>query len=77
MFLMAASWIWELKRWMQDKRKNAADAYSSRVNALISAAQDTDESFESFRTILEIAMNVVRDRRAMLMRGVRSAGVAS
>jgi hypothetical protein len=31
--LMAGSWIWELKRWMQRQQKNKADQYSNRVVA--------------------------------------------
>ncbi len=94
--LMVASWIWELKRWMQRQQKNAADLYSNRAVALMASAQeasslaslediwrdllsvlaeavqdlDTDklseESFNSFRSILQIAMDVTRDRRAIL-----------
>jgi hypothetical protein len=84
--LMVGSWLWELKRWMQRQQKNAADIYSNRAMALITAAQevqsapeldavsrnllgilgeavhdlDTDkmseESFNSFRAILQIGM---------------------
>jgi uncharacterized protein len=94
--LMAASWMWELKRWMQRQQKNTADHYSNRVVALISSAQDTnslatlddiwrdllailteavhdldsdalsEESFNSFRSILQIAMDATRDRRTIL-----------
>jgi TRAP transporter TAXI family solute receptor len=94
--LMAASWIWELKRWMQHRQKDAADQYSTRVVSLMGLAQqaasmaslegvwhdllailaeavhdlDTDklseESFHSFRSILQIAMDVTRDRRAFI-----------
>jgi uncharacterized protein len=94
--IMLGSWVWELKRWMQQQQKNTADKYSNRVVALIRTAQeanslpeldaiwrdslnvlaeavhdlDTDklseESFNSFRTILQIGMEVTRDRRAIL-----------
>lgn len=94
--LMAASWIWELKRWIQGQQKNAADQYSNRVVALMSSAQEvssltalesiwrellaileeavhdldadklSEASFNSFRSILQIAMDVTRDRRAIL-----------
>jgi uncharacterized protein len=94
--LMAASWMWELKRWMQRQQKNTADHYSNRVVALMSSTQDTnslatlddiwrdllailteavhdldsdalsEESFNSFRSILQIAMDATRDRRAIL-----------
>ncbi|HZD49076.1 MAG TPA: TAXI family TRAP transporter solute-binding subunit [Silvibacterium sp.] len=95
MGLMIGSWIWQLKHWMQKKQKNAADYYSNRVVALISAAQKADsateleniwnellnilaeavrdldkdklseESFHSFRAILQIGMEVTRDRRVV------------
>ena len=94
--LMAASWIWELKRWMENKQKRAADQYSDKVVGLISEAQQvgsvaeldniwrtlvailaeavrdldadklSEESFHSFRSILQIGMDVVRDRRVIL-----------
>ncbi len=94
--LMVGSWLWELKRWMQRQQKNAADIYSNRAMALITAAQevqsapeldaisrnllgilgeavhdlDTDkmseESFNSFRAILQIGIEVTRDRRVAL-----------
>jgi TRAP transporter TAXI family solute receptor len=95
--LMAGSWIWELKRWMQRKQKSNADQYSNRVVALISGVQEigslppleetwrqllellteavrdldadklSEESFNSFRAILQIGMEVTRERRSMLM----------
>jgi uncharacterized protein len=95
--LMAGSWIWELKRWMQRKQKNQADMYSKRVVALISEVQTTnslspvdetwrellkilaeavhdldadelsEDSFNSFRAILQIGMEVTKERRALLM----------
>jgi len=94
--LMAGSWIWELKRWMQRQQKDQADIYSKRVVALISdvqaanslatldaawsellkilaeAVHDLDddklseESFNSFRAILQIGMEVTKERRAQL-----------
>jgi uncharacterized protein len=94
--LMAGSWIWELKRWMQRQQKNQADIYSSRVMALMGGVQDitsvarleeiwrellailtravedlendrlSEESFNSFRVILQIGMDVTRERRALL-----------
>jgi hypothetical protein len=97
--LMVASWLWELKRWMQRQQKNAADQYNKRVVALITAAQkveaeaslldiwcellatlakavqdlDTDkmsqESFNSFRSILQIGLEVTKERRAILASG--------
>jgi hypothetical protein len=105
--LMAASWIWELKRWMQSQQKNAADQYSNRAVALMGSAQEatslvslediwrdllgilaeavhdldadklSEESFNSFRSILQIAMDVTRDRRAILGQARPAAGVLS
>src|SRR3984957_13112708 len=95
--LMAGSWIWELKRWMQRQKKNKADQYSNRVVTLISGVQDvtsletldaawrellkilteavhdldadtlSEESFNSFRAILEIGLEVTKERRALLV----------
>jgi uncharacterized protein len=103
--LMAGSWIWELKRWMQRQQKNQADIYSKRVVDLISDVQRTgslaplddtwgellniltaavhdldadklsEESFNSFRAILQIGMEVTKERRAQLMVS-QSAGSA-
>ncbi len=94
--LMAGSWIWELKRWMQRQQKSNADEYSNRVVALISGVQEvkslapldetwrellqilteavrdldadklSEESFNSFRVILQIGMEVTKERRALL-----------
>jgi uncharacterized protein len=95
--LMAGSWIFELKRWMQRQQKNKADQYSNRVVALISGVQEvnslgaideawrellkilteavhdldadtlSEESFNSFRSILQIGLEVTKERRALLM----------
>src|SRR6201996_9631181 len=95
--LMAGSWIWELKRWMQKQQKDQADIYSKRVVMLISEVQKTnsvsqldeawrellkilaeavhdldddklsEESFNSFRAILQIGMEVTKERRALLL----------
>jgi len=105
--LMAGSWIWELKRWMQRKQKNTADQYSNRVVALIGSVQEinsvarledvwrdlltvlkeavhdldadklSEESFGSFRAILQIGMEVTRERRAVLMSANSATRVAS
>jgi hypothetical protein len=94
--LMAGSWIWELKRWMQRQQKSNADQYSNRVVELISGVQEvkslapldetwrellkilteavrdldadklSQESFNSFRAILQIGMEVTKERRALL-----------
>jgi hypothetical protein len=94
--LMAGSWIWELKRWMQRQQKTKADQYSNRVVALISGVQEvtsvaaldetwrellkilteavrdldadklSEESFNSFRVILQIGMEVTKERRVLL-----------
>lgn len=94
--LMAGSWIWELKRWMQRQQKTKADQYSNRVVALIGGVQEvnslaplhdiwrellkilteavrdldadklSEESFNSFRAILQIGMEVTKERRVLL-----------
>jgi uncharacterized protein len=98
--LMAGSWIWELKRWMQRQQKNNADQYSKRVVALITSVQNmnslphleetwnellsilaqavhdldadklSEESFNSFRVILQIGMEATRERRSILMSAI-------
>jgi hypothetical protein len=95
--LMAGSWIWELKRWMQRQQKNNADQYSKRVVELIGSVQNvnslapveeiwnelltilteavrdldadklSEESFNSFRIILQIGMEATRERRNLLI----------
>lgn len=97
MTLMAASWVWQLKGWMERRKKANADEYSNRVMELLSAAQssnslpaleeirmhllgvltsavrdlDTDalseETFQSFRAILQIALEVAKERRDALL----------
>ena len=104
--LMAGSWIWELKRWMQRQQKNQADQYSKRVVALIGGVQEinslppleetwrellkilteavhdldadklSEESFNSFRVILQIGMEVTKERRALLMSATSATSVA-
>ena len=103
--LMAGSWIWELKRWMQRQQKSNADQYSNRVVALISGVQEvhslapldeawrellnilteavhdldadklSEESFNSFRVILQIGMEVTKERRALLLSTNAASGV--
>jgi uncharacterized protein len=105
--LMAGSWIWELKRWMQRQQKDTADQYSNRVVALIGAAQDvnslaglediwrdllailtqavrdldadklSEESFNSFRSILQIGLEATRERRAILASAIAPVRVVS
>ncbi len=105
--LMAGSWIWELKRWMQRQQKDTADHYSKRVVVLISSVQEvsslarlediwrellailaeavhdldadklSEESFNSFRAILQIGIEVTRERRAVLVSANSTASVAS
>jgi hypothetical protein len=88
--LMAGSWIWELKQWMQRQQKNTADQYNNRIVALMNSAQEanslgapediwrdllailtetvhdldadklSEESFDSCRSILQMAMDVAR-----------------
>jgi uncharacterized protein len=43
---MATSWIWELKAWLQSQQKDAADDYSNRVVALVSAAREAKSDAE-------------------------------
>jgi uncharacterized protein len=104
--LMAGSWVWELKRFIQRKQKIQADEYSNRVVALIGGVQGIDslphleeiwgqllailtqavrdldadklseESFNSFRVILQIGMEVTKERRALLLStGLRERAV--
>jgi uncharacterized protein len=105
--LMAGSWLWELKRWMQRKQKSKADQYSNRVVALISSVQEvnslqpldeawrellkilteavhdldadklSEESFNSFRIILQIGMEVTKERRSILMSASAATWTAS
>jgi uncharacterized protein len=105
--LMAGSWLWELKRWMQRKQKDKADQYSNRVVELITSVQEVDslaalddawrellrllaeavrdldadrlseESFNSFRVILQIGMEATRERRSILMSTNSAAWIAS
>jgi TRAP transporter TAXI family solute receptor len=105
--LMAGSWLWELKRWMQRKQKSKADQYSNRVVALISSVQEvnslqpldeawrellkilteavhdldadklSEESFNSFRIILQIGMEVTKERRSILMSASTATWAAS
>jgi uncharacterized protein len=102
--LMAGSWVWELKRWMQRQQKNTADQYSKRVVALIDTVQQIDEipsletvwqdllailgeavhdldddklseeSFNSFRAILQIGMEVARERRLLISQRTHAIG---
>lgn len=104
--LMAGSWIWELKRWMQRQQKNNADQYSKRVVALITSVQNinslphldetwnellsilaqavndldadklSEESFNSFRVILQIGMEATRERRTILMSAIPTTQMA-
>jgi uncharacterized protein len=105
--LMAGSWLWELKRWMQRKQKSKADQYSNRVVALISSVREvhslqpldeawrellkilteavhdldadklSEESFNSFRIILQIGMEVTKERRSILMSASAATWTAS
>jgi hypothetical protein len=62
--LMAGSWIWELKRWMQRQQKTNADQYSNRVVALISGVQEVNSLApldETWRELLKILTEAVRD----------------
>src|SRR6202012_5804276 len=62
--LMAGSWIWELKRWMQRQQKSNADQYSNRVVALIGGVQEVTSVApldETWRELLKILTEAVRD----------------
>jgi|HubBroStandDraft_6_1064221.scaffolds.fasta_scaffold36407_5 TRAP transporter TAXI family solute receptor len=89
--LLIASWIWELRGWLERRQKNNADEYSNQVMALLDKAQSPDsgvtppevraqllkvltaavqdldadklseESFHSFRGILEIVLQVTQE----------------
>jgi uncharacterized protein len=95
--LMAASWVWQLKGWMERRKKANADEYSNRVIELMDAAQSSnsvialeetrmhllglltsavrdldgdelsEETFQSFRAILQIALEVAKERRDALL----------
>lgn len=94
--VLAGSWLWELKRWIERKQKNYADQYSQRAVGLMNqvkacttvaelddyraqllamlteAVQDLDrdrmsqESFQSFRVVWQIALDVIRERRSAI-----------
>ncbi len=59
------------------------DIWNELLGILTAAVHDLDadklseESFNSFRSILQIAMDVTRDRRAILSPANRAAGVVS
>jgi len=102
--VMVGSWIWELKKWMEQRQKNTADRYSNRAMALMSSARSattvealdemwrvlldtlteavrdldadklSEESFDSFRSILQIALEVTKQRRALLTASMRPGG---
>ena len=97
--LMASSWVWQLKGWVERQKKNNADEYSNRVIDLMTAAQSTaslstlegirtqllnlltaavrdldadklsEETFHSFRSVLQIALEVAKERRDVLAHG--------
>ncbi len=97
--VLAGSWLWELKRFIERKQKNEADQFTKEVVELMNQAQlaeepgqldfirrrlfellneavhalDIDriseESFQSFRAVLLIALDVIRERRAQLPAG--------
>ena len=66
---MISSWIVELRVWLQSRQKGIADQYSNRVVALMNTARQaklSEESFHSFRSILHIGLEVIRDSAAAL-----------
>ena len=42
MVVLCGSWLWELKRWLERKQKNRADAYNHEIIALLTRTQETD-----------------------------------
>ena len=94
--VLAGSWLWELKRWIERRQKNRADQFTNQVVELLGRAQaalqeeeledirnralallaqavhslDVDQisedSFQSFRAVLVIALDVIRERKATL-----------
>jgi hypothetical protein len=96
LMLLAGSWLWELKRWIERKQKNYADQYSRRALGLMNqvktcstmaeldsyraqllamlteAVEDLDrdrmsqDSFQSFRVVWQIALDVIRERRSAI-----------
>jgi len=92
MTLMPSAWFakkerpaknWELKRWVQNQQKNAADQYGNRAIALMSSAQEAasfdalEEIWRDLLAILQIAMDVTRDRRLILASAGRAAVAGS
>lgn len=87
--VLAGTWLWELKRWVERKQKNQADHFTNRAVALMNQARTgqtgraqvrqelldllteavhaldvdkiSEESFQSFRSVLQIALEVTRD----------------
>jgi TRAP transporter TAXI family solute receptor len=87
--VLAGTWLWELKRWVERKQKNQADHFTNRAIALMNQARTgesgreqtrqqlldllteavhaldvdkiSEESFQSFRSVLQIALEVTRD----------------
>jgi uncharacterized protein len=62
--LMAGSWIWELRRWMQSQQKNTADQYNKRIVALMGQAQEANSlsSIDAiWRDLLAILTETVDD----------------
>jgi uncharacterized protein len=62
--LMAGSWIWELKRWMQSQQKNTADQYNKRIVALMNSTQEANTLAsldEIWRGLLAILTETVND----------------
>lgn len=96
--LLLSSWLWQLKQWVERKRKNQADLHSQAVIDLMrqlpetsslkeleerrqallvileQAVNDldedriTDDSFQSFQVIWQIALDAVRERWSALAR---------
>jgi TRAP transporter TAXI family solute receptor len=62
--LLFGSWIWEGKRWLENRQKNLADKYNHDVIGLIDRANAANSSLELEATrveLLAVLMKAVRD----------------
>lgn len=95
--LLLGSWLWQLKRFLEQRQKNNADDYTKQAITLMQRApalatvaeteaaqhsllsiltkavdaldQDhiSEESFQSFRVVWQIAIDVIKERRQILL----------
>ena len=52
---IVTSWIWEVRAWLQRKQKSVGDDYKL-----------SEKSFDSFRNILQIGLDAVRNSWSVL-----------